>query len=242
MSIKTFLLSIFSFLAVFLLISCGGEAPKEATESDEPEAEITKTPAATDESRLLMYVVHDVADYDAWKPGFDAHDSIRLANGIHSIGVARNMENPNTVHISFFIDDIDKAKAFAGSDELKKVMEEVGVVGPPDIHYMKEEYIVTEPTEITERVMIMHEVKDYDAWKVVFDADDSNRREFGLSDRALLRGVDNPNMVYIVFAFENEEKARAMVSSEELKNKMAEAGVIGAPDIQFINWAELNVN
>jgi hypothetical protein len=86
--------------------------------------------------------------------------------------------------------------------------------------------------------MIKHKVKDFDAWLKVFDNEGMDaRKSFGIIDRGLARGVDDPNMVYIVFAVENWEKANARFNSEELKKLMTEAGVEGSPTIIRYNIA-----
>jgi hypothetical protein len=59
-----------------------------------------------------------------------------------------------------------------------------------------------------------------------------------LTDRGLARGIDDQNMVYIVFAITDKEKATARMNSEELKKIMTDAGVDGAPQIMYYNLAE----
>src|ERR1035437_1486191 len=69
-----------------------------------------------------VVIRHTVADYNVWKPFFDADSTNRNAAGLHLIGVARGIENPNDVEIPFRIDDVQKAKAFTTNPVLKDVM------------------------------------------------------------------------------------------------------------------------
>jgi hypothetical protein len=52
-------------------------------------------------------------------------------------GLGRSIDDPNMVYIIFAITDMAKAKARVGSPELKKLMKDAGVDGPPQIVYYK---------------------------------------------------------------------------------------------------------
>ena len=234
----TFVMAI--LMGLSLLFSCKQDAnTTENSEEDANTEEVTEEPEAP---RDVMYVIHEVNDYDAWKPGFDEHVSARTESGVHTIGVARDQDNPNEIHLSFFIDDIEQAKAFAGSDELKAKMEEVGVVGPPNIRYFKFVNLEAEPTEITQRVMVTHEVAEFDAWKQAYDENKPARDEAGLQERALLREIGNENNVLMVFAYSDRANVEEMLASDELAEAMKNAGVTGELTIDYINWEELDVN
>ncbi len=181
-----------------------------------------------------MVVKHPVKDFNAWKPHFMAHDSVRLAYGLHTIGVGRGIQDTNTVGIVMRVDDIQKAKAFASMPELKAVMDSAGVTGPPTIDYIHVVRNDSSKIEQMDRVMVSHHVKDFGAWLKVFDTEGpATRASFGMIDRALGRGVDDTNMVYMVFAITDMAKAQARSQSEELKKLMEEAGVDSPPNI----WA-----
>jgi len=74
----------------------------------------------------------NVADYDKWRMGFDANESIRKAAG--STGVNqfyRDVDNPNNVTLVLEWDDADKARAFLNDPHTKESMDEAGVTGRP---------------------------------------------------------------------------------------------------------------
>ena len=226
-------------LGLILFICC---KPKESADPGQEElAENTETVEAPAPRNILM-AKHEVADYAKWKPGFDEHESVRLESGLHKIGVARNLDNPNVIHLAFFIDDVEKAKSFANSDDLKAKMEELGVQGPPAIQYLQEIRIEADPTDITERVMVSHEVADYAKWKEAYDENKPARDENGLSERALMHEIGNPNNVFLVFAYEHRQKVEDMLASEELKSVMENAGVTGELGVDYFNWEELSVD
>jgi heme-degrading monooxygenase HmoA len=83
-------------------------------------------------------------------------------------------------------------------------------------------------------VLIHHEVADYMAWKAVFDSNLDWRHEHGERSCRVFRSAGNVNEVTLLFEWENLETARAFVASDELKAKMARAGVKGAPRVDFL--------
>lgn len=177
-------------------------------------------------------VKHPVKDYNMWKPHFMAHDSVRMAYGIEVIGVARGLEDTNMVAIISRVGDLQKARDFLSMPELKTLMDSAGVTAAPTIEWINVVRNDTSEIAQSERLMISHHVKDFGAWLKVFDAEGKDTRAgFGLLDRALGRGVEDTNMVYMVFAITDMAKAKARGESEELKKLMEEAGVDGPQNI-----------
>jgi heme-degrading monooxygenase HmoA len=83
-------------------------------------------------------------------------------------------------------------------------------------------------------VLIHHEVADYSAWKAVFDSAFDWRHKNGELSCHVFRSAGNVNDVTLFFEWESLEKARAFVASEELKAKMASAGVKGPPRVDVL--------
>ena len=80
-----------------------------------------------------IFVRHQVADYDVWKPGFDEHGTVRREYGLTDAGLYRDDAAPDTVTIVLTADDAARAQEFLASDELRETMANLGVVGAPDI-------------------------------------------------------------------------------------------------------------
>jgi hypothetical protein len=83
-------------------------------------------------------------------------------------------------------------------------------------------------------LLIHHEVSDFMVWKAAFDSALDWRRKNGECSCRILRSAGNVNDVTLFFEWESLEKARAFVASEELKAKMASAGVKGAPRVDLL--------
>jgi quinol monooxygenase YgiN len=82
-------------------------------------------------------VSHRVKDFAAWLKAYDADATSRSSNGLIERGIARNLQDSNTVSILFEVSDMAKAKARMASPDLKKVMADAGVEGPPTIRWYK---------------------------------------------------------------------------------------------------------
>ena len=222
----------------FVLFSCNNSGTTTETAAEATPA--TEAAPATNATLFnLMVIKHPVADYAKWRPEYDAHDSIRQAYGIAHFAIARGSEDANAVMVIDKISDVQKAKDFTALPELKEAMQKAGVTGAPEFSFLNvirnDDAVIAQK----ERVMITHRVKDFDAWLKVFDAEGTAKRlEHGIIDRGMARGVDDPNVVFLMFAMADKEKAMARMNSEELKNTMTEAGVEGAPQVEFYTLAD----
>ncbi len=84
------------------------------------------------------------------------------------------------------------------------------------------------------RMFVKHKVRDYAAWRKVYDEFDSARSRAGVRGHAVYCDVDDANEVTVCHDFDDIEAARALAGSKELKSAMKNAGVVGAPTIWFV--------
>jgi hypothetical protein len=181
-----------------------------------------------------IVIKNTITDYNTWRPFFDADSSFRNAAGLHLVGVARGIENPNEVEVPFMIDNVQKAKAFASDPRLKDVMHKAGVTGSPNIKFIKVIRMSEALQKPGDYAEISHKVKDFDTWLKAFDGEGpAVRSNDGIEDGLLARGIDDPNLVYLVFRITDLEKAKAAMSNPARQKLMKSAGVIGAPEIYF---------
>jgi heme-degrading monooxygenase HmoA len=83
-------------------------------------------------------------------------------------------------------------------------------------------------------LLVHHEVADYSAWKAAFDSALDWRTKHGERHCRIFRGVQNPNELTLMFEWESFEKAHAFVGSDELKTRMAKAGVKTTPRVEYL--------
>lgn len=80
-----------------------------------------------------MFARHEVKDFAVWKSAYDAFDSERKSMGVTGHGIYQSDGNPNDVTVYHRFDTMDAAREFAGSERLKEIMSDAGVVGTPDV-------------------------------------------------------------------------------------------------------------
>ena len=86
---------------------------------------------------MHLLIRHKVADFGKWKPIYDDHLQARQKAGLKEVHLLRNMDDPNEVILLFSVEDIDKAKAFAASDDLHQAMKRAGVRDTPDLYFLR---------------------------------------------------------------------------------------------------------
>lgn len=223
-----------------LLASQGCSAPQEKTAEAPPAVAPAPEPpaAAAFQPFDVVEIGHTVKDYGTWRKAFDNDSAARLANGLQFMVIGREEGDPNNLMVVLQANDVAKAKAFAADPRLKEVMDKNGVISKPEINYW---HVIRHDPEMKEKtwVEITHRVKDFDAWLKVYDGEGTaTRAAEGLYDVALARGVDDPNLVHIVFDIKDLAQAKASISSDKKKALMMGAGVEGPPVIKYYTLAE----
>jgi hypothetical protein len=232
----TLTLSLVSILSVCSTIQTAGQGSKMDSKSTGQATmkETAQSPGMPALPFNAVVIKHNVADYSKWKPLFDADSTNRNAAGLHPIGVARGIENQNEVEAPFMIDDVQKARAFTSNPKLKEVMQKAGVTSEPNIKFIKVLRMTEAIQQPSDYAEISHKVKDFDAWLKVFDAEGAaTRANDGLYDGVLARGIEDPNLVYLVFKITDLAKAKAALAKPSRQKTMQDAGVIGQPEIYF---------
>ncbi len=82
-------------------------------------------------------------------------------------------------------------------------------------------------------MVVTFSIKDYDAWRPVFDGAASERAKVGISKAQIYRNVDTPNDLLVVFEVASEKDGRAWMSSKDVRAAWAKGGVIGTPSYRF---------
>ena len=78
-----------------------------------------------------------VRDYSEWKTGYDAHEPSRAAAGLAEKHLLQDADDPNVVTLIFEAEDLKRAEEFSKSDDLREAMQKTGVLGKPDMYFLK---------------------------------------------------------------------------------------------------------
>jgi hypothetical protein len=84
-------------------------------------------------------------------------------------------------------------------------------------------------------LIVRQKVRDFAAWKPVYDAHAPARAAAGINVTHVLRGADDPNEVIVFGEIADVARAKAFAASDDLREAMQRAGVVDKPDIYFLN-------
>lgn len=81
-------------------------------------------------------------------------------------------------------------------------------------------------------------VEDFEAWKSAFERFDSFRTEHGQQGYQAFQSVDDPNEAVVLFEWDDDEDPRAFFESERMRERLAEAGVKGRPELTVLELVD----
>jgi len=87
-------------------------------------------------------------------------------------------------------------------------------------------------------ILVRHTVEDFATWKPSYDEHATMRKDAGSKGSQVLRSADNPQEVVVLLEWDNLQNAQAFAGSLDLRAAMEKAGVIGQPDILFLDEVE----
>ena len=84
-------------------------------------------------------------------------------------------------------------------------------------------------------MIIRHKVRDYGQWRPIFDRHTKMQKAAGLSNPRVYHSADsNKSEIVVVFDTKDTKMAKDFAASVDLKEAMAEAGVVDIPTIYFL--------
>ena len=85
---------------------------------------------------------------------------------------------------------------------------------------------------------IRHRVQDYRKWKRAFDKEEELREAYGLRGGDVCRDMNDPLELTIMLECEDVGSAKEFMRSQEHREAMRKAGVVGKPDTFFVEEVE----
>lgn len=80
-----------------------------------------------------LHICHGVQEFDTWHEVYKESDSLRVANGIHTLVIGTGLDSANYVGVLFGISQFDGVDGMLKNMDLKKAMLRAGVLGDPDV-------------------------------------------------------------------------------------------------------------
>lgn len=205
-------------------------AVADSTAAQTPPAE-TKT--------IAMVVSHHVKDYATWRPFFDKDEANRQAANMKVLGVFQDAADPNYVSVTVAVTNVEAAKQFAASEELKKVMTEAGVTDQPEVKFYEFQFSDDAAGSSSDnRLFIVAKVPDFETFSKVYAGNDSLRKARGVSSVIVARNLDDASEVALAYTATDMATLKMHAESAEVKAAMQQIGVIGEPMIQYATKAK----
>ena len=85
--------------------------------------------------------------------------------------------------------------------------------------------------------VVLHRVKDYQAWRKVYDEVGPLQREGGVIAESVYQAKGDPNNVLVLHRFSTMQAAEAFFANPQLLDALQQAGVEGHPRIEFYEEA-----
>lgn len=79
---------------------------------------------------------HRVANFDTWVKVFEEHSALRKQAGSSGSVVWQAADDPNNVFVLVKGVELDNAKAFTQSEDLKQAMQRAGVISQPVVTFL----------------------------------------------------------------------------------------------------------
>lgn len=84
------------------------------------------------------------------------------------------------------------------------------------------------------QVLVRHNVEDYNTWRPVYDGHQAFRKETGSLGARVLRDANDPSNVVVISEWPDMKAAQAFATSPSLHEAMGRAGIVGKPDVYFL--------
>jgi heme-degrading monooxygenase HmoA len=86
-------------------------------------------------------------------------------------------------------------------------------------------------------ILVHHKVEDYNKFKTAFDGHSAFRSQNGSKGGKVFQSAGNPNDLFILLEWDSLENAQKFAQTDNLKQAMQSAGVVGMPEVYFVEEA-----
>lgn len=81
------------------------------------------------------------------------------------------------------------------------------------------------------QIIVKRNLKDYDAWKTLVSTGNEKRKEMGSKGATVYRSSKDPNEVYLVFEWDDQQSFRDYFDLPEVHKALAESGTTEVTEI-----------
>ena len=221
------------FLFVILTFSCKLNLVGQNTPNEYP----NYTPSQ------FVGIKLSISNMNAWMSFFGEIAGKYNKYGVLPIGFSQNVTDPNLLTVGYAFTENSKAREYFSSTLFTNQLKKADITSKPEITYYHILDAIDEGYGNLNFVIITQEVSDYHIWREAFFASPSERLEAGLLYCAILRNLDKPNEIKIIFSYSDKNLASDFFENKYLSKKMASSGIINKPSLEYVRlFSEENGN
>ncbi|MGH7687325.1 MAG: hypothetical protein ACREN2_10980 [Candidatus Dormibacteria bacterium] len=97
---------------------------------------------------VAIIVRHRVQNYEAWRPLFEEHGTVRRQYGGLGHQIDRVEGDPNDLVIVLTFRDLEGARGFVADPSLAETMQHAGVISKPEIWFSDQVEVVEYPVAV----------------------------------------------------------------------------------------------
>ena len=83
-------------------------------------------------------------------------------------------------------------------------------------------------------LLVRTRVKDFDAWKAIFDKHSDARKQNGSKGGFFFQNADNSNETIFLLEWDNLDNARRFAGDHTVQDVLAQAGLTDRPEVFFL--------
>jgi hypothetical protein len=214
---------------------------------------IAGTPPPSPASQGTIFIREKIADQNSFKTIFKGLGSDFKASGFLAYSMHSDLQNPAYIILTLQCTHLSQGLAFLKTDFYKSVMKNAGVKDP----------VIWSGADITPRVygdlppkpagvvIARNDLKSYDYWKAVFDAEHNpahggknpnkeegyhEKRDYKASHYSIHRGLGKKDVAYVMHEASDVSKAPEFMTSAPMKTMQGPLGIT-----RFTVWYGVNL-
>jgi hypothetical protein len=203
-------------IILILLMACS--SPKN-------EGEETTAGLVDEEMITVCRLEFTVSNFQNWLEVYMMDQDERKSKSIETLSIYSDVEIEDRYHVFISAPGFTSLESYLDSESFHNSFT------IPASEVSRDLIDVTQLSQETfsekYRILLSHKILDYLSWKPIFDSDEDTRKSYGLKTVGVGRAKEDPNLIYVMFAFDDEERALEYIDSNQLKERMQESGVVG---------------
>jgi len=214
-----------------VLMRCGGSGSNaEGDQQDANDSTVAGAPFIRPlEHDTSLIIAHAIQGFAPWKKAFDLAQPIREKYGIQTLHVYRGTIDTNMTMVFTTVQNTQRAREYITSPDLEDAMDTAGVAGDINAYWLHQTLRYTKPITDTVLMFMSFKVMSYDRWENAFLDDYREQPDRDFQVLSVLRGIDEPGMVYMFFAVNDPGYVEKMEKNNAFRMKMLASGVVSYP-------------